>query len=78
MLYDQVLHIDGRCCVTFRDYTAAFDLMSHKFIDKVPEKTYTFRKTCSLFRNIYQVVAGTVRVSNIDGKKVFSEVFDVV
>ena len=34
VLYDQVINADSKMCVTYIDYSAAFDSVFHKFLDR--------------------------------------------
>ena len=58
-------------------YTAAFDSVSHKYLDAALKSAGASRKTRSMFRAIYEVAAGIVRVNDMGGKKVFSGFFNV-
>ena len=45
LLYDQVIKKDRSCVVTFIDYTAAFDSISHKFMDSTLANAGASRKS---------------------------------
>ena len=77
MLYDQIIRGDKRCVVTYIDYTAAFDSVSHKFIDATLAAAGASRKTRAIFRAIYSAAAGVARVGGTDGQYVFSGAFSV-
>ena len=77
ILYDQIIRDDTTCCVTFIDYTAAFDSVSHKYLDYALQRAGASRKTRAMFRAIYRSAAGTARVNGLDGKKLFSKTFKV-
>ena len=77
VLYDQIIRNDKRCVVTYIDYSAAFDSVSHKFIDKTLTHAGASRKTRAIFRAIYEAAAGVARVSGIDGTYTFSGSFAV-
>ena len=51
--------------------------MSHKFIDMVLTRAGASRKTRAIFRAIYEVARGMVRVNGVLGKKIFSEAFEI-
>ena len=70
MLYDQIINGNTRCIVTYIDYTAAFDSVSHKYLDVALKDAGASRKTRAIFRSIYEVAAGVARVNGIDGKRV--------
>ena len=76
-LYDFVVTGDLKCIITFIDYKAAFDSVSHKFIDKVLKKAKVSRKCRAIFRAIYEAASGKVRVNGTLGKKILSEPFDI-
>ena len=63
MLYDQVINGDGRCLVTYIDYKAAFDSVSHKFLDYTLNSAKASRKSRAIFRAIYKVAAGVAKVA---------------
>ena len=77
VLYDQIIRNDRRCVVTYIDYSAAFDSVSHKFIDATLADAGASRKTRAIFRAIYEAAAGVARVSGIDGTYSFSGAFSV-
>ena len=63
--------------VTYIDYSAAFDSVSHKYIDGALKKAGASRKTRAIFRSIYAAAAGVARVNGTDGKHSFSGAFDI-
>ena len=63
--------------ITFIDFKAAFDSVSHKFIDAVLIRAGATRKTRAIFRAIYEAAKGMVRVNGTLGKKLFSELFNI-
>ena len=67
ILYDQIIREKTECCVTFIDYTAAFDSISHKYLDNALRRAGASRKTRAIFRAIYKAAAGTARVNGTDG-----------
>ena len=77
VLYDNIINGNSNCVVTYIDYTAAFDTVSHKYLDSALAKAGASRKTRAIFRAIYSVAAGMVRANSTDGKKIYSETFDV-
>ena len=58
------------CCDI--DFTAAFDTISHKFMDNTLTKAGSSRKSRVIFRAIYATAAGIARVNGTDGNYVFS------
>ena len=63
--------------MTFIDYSAAFDIVSHKFIDLALSEAGTAPKTHALFRAVYGSATAVTKVKDVDGKYVFSDRFDV-
>ena len=77
VLYDQVINNNSKCVVTYIDYTAAFDSVSHKFMDATLAKAGASVKSRAIFRAIYEAASGMARVRGIDGQAVYSETFNV-
>lgn len=77
VLYDQVIKNNKKCVVTFIDYSAAFDSISHKFMDKTLAAAGASNKSRSVFRAIYRAAAGKARVKSTDGKYIFSKSFQI-
>ena len=64
--------------MTYIDYyTAAFEPVSHKFLDVTLTNTKTSRKSRVIFRAIYAVAAGMARVNNIDVENVYLQTFTI-
>ena len=63
--------------MTFIDYSAAFDTISHKFMDETLANAGASRKSRAIFRAIYSAATGIARVRGIDGQTIFSEAFKV-
>ena len=76
-LYDFIIRGKKECVVTFIDYKAAFDSVSHKYIDAVLARAKVSRKTRAMFRAIYEAAKGMVRVNGILGEKIFSTLFNI-
>ena len=66
VLFDQVIKDDSKLCVTYIDYSAAFDSVSHKFLDR----------SLAMFRAIYAAAEGTARVRGLNGKQLYSATFE--
>ena len=62
-------------CATFIDYSAAFDSVSHKFIDATLKDANASIKTRRMFRAIYNAASAVIRVDGVDGKRTMSESF---
>ena len=76
-LFDEVLRRHDNMCVSFIDYSAAFDSLSHKFIDIVLTKTKATNKTRAMYRAIYGSATARTTVEGIDGKIEVSEAFPI-
>ena len=63
--------------VTFIDFAAAFDSVSHVFLDRALDKAKASRKTRALFREIYRAAQGAARVKGANGQFTFSKTFDI-
>jgi len=77
VLYDQVINANNKCAVTYIDFSAAFDTVSHKFMDSTLAKAGASRKSRAIFRSIYAAASGIARVNGTDGKYVYSGAFNV-
>ena len=77
VLYDQIINGNSKCVVTYIDFSAAFDTVSHKFMDATLAKAGASRKSRAIFRAIYSAAAGVARVNGTDGKYVYSGSFDI-
>ena len=67
VLYDHIVKNTKSCVVTFIDYKAAFDSISHKFMDATLKKAGASRKSRTIFRAFYSAATGSARVRSIDG-----------
>ena len=72
LLYDEILEEGRKMYVTFIDYSAAFNSVSHKFIDKALKAVCASHKRHALFRAIYAAASATTRVKNTDGTEIMS------
>ena len=72
VLYDFIIKNNKSCVITFIDYTAAFDSISHKFMDVTLAKAGASRKSRAIFRAIYSATTGSARVRSTDGEHIFS------
>lgn len=61
----------------FIDYTAAFDSVSHCFLDKALARAKASPKCRAIFRSIYAAATARTKVEDTNGKHVFSEVFPI-
>ena len=77
ILIDQVINDDSKICITYIDYSAAFDSISHKFLDRSLANAGASRKTRAMFRAIYAAAEGTARVNGLQGNHIYSATFKV-
>ena len=52
VIYDQIIRGNKKCVITFIDFAAAFDSVSHKFLDEALGNAKASRKTRGMFRVI--------------------------
>ena len=77
VLCEKVLSIGESLAAVFIDYKAAFDSLSHKFIDETLEKAGISPKVRSIFRAIYKAVSAYTTAPGTDGKHVKSNSFSI-
>ena len=76
-ILDEVLERDGKLFATFIDYSAAFDTVSHKFLDTALADAGATHKTRAMFRQIYSAATARTEVEGIDGETVLSDSFPI-
>ena len=76
-LYDAMMERGESMYVTFIDYSAAFDSVSHKFLDEALREAGASDKTRAMFRAIYRAATARTAVQGTDGNTVLSDVFPV-
>ena len=76
-IYDDMLEMGEKLYVSFIDYSAAFDSVSHKFIDKALKRAGASNKSRALFRAIYNAASATTKVQSVDGSEVLSAPFPI-
>ena len=76
-LVEEVLDKGEELFATFVDYSAAFDSVSHKFIDRALADAGASAKSRAMFRAIYAAASATTKVSDTDGKYVMSKPFPI-
>ena len=74
VLIDKVIDNNEQICITFIDYSAAFDSVGHKFLD---QSLKAARKTRTIFKAIYDVAVGVAKVRDLNGKTIYSEQFEI-
>ena len=77
MVFDFVMSEGTSLILTFIDFKAAFDSISHFFLDEALGEAGVKAKCRSIFRAIYAKASGVVRVENADGSVVYSVPFPV-
>ena len=70
---DEQLEAGNDAFIAFIDFTAAFDSVSHKFLDESLAKMGASVQSRALFRTIYDNAKGQIRVRNKDGSTTFSQ-----
>ena len=63
--------------MTYIDFAAAFDSVSHKFLDEALANAGAKRKTRALLRAIYSAAQGAVQIRDESGNITLSQAFDV-
>ena len=76
-LIDQVIKAESTCVVTFIDFSAAFDTVSHFFLDQALEEAQVSVKCRAIFREIYEKAKGRVKIRSPSGETLLSEPFDL-
>ncbi|MEO2222100.1 MAG: reverse transcriptase domain-containing protein, partial [Candidatus Poseidoniia archaeon] len=74
---DMLLRESREAVVTFIDYTAAFDTLSHAFLDQALNQASVSCKLRRIIQAIYTAATGCVRIRQHDGTIVDSEPFDI-
>ena len=68
----------GEClAVTFIDYAAAFDSLSHKYIDRVLAEAHVPNKERAMFRATYSSASAFTKIRDANGKHAKSDVFPI-
>ena len=75
--YYDMLDTGKTLYATFVDYSAAFDSISHIFLDRALREAGASDKSRSLFRAVYSTASAVTRVASTDGTEVFSESFPI-
>ena len=76
-LVEQAMKEGKKLALTFIDYSAAFDSVSHKFIDTALTEAGASPKSRAIFRSIYKTASAMTEVTGPDGETVFSDAFPV-
>ena len=76
-IYEDMLEKGEALYVTFIDYSAAFDSVSHKFLDRALKEAGASDKSRALFRAIYNRASAVTKVASTDGAEVLSDPFPI-
>ena len=76
-LMDSVLENNQECVITFIDFVAAFDSVSHRFLDLALFEAGASEKSRAIFRAIYDKAAARVKIRTASGETVYSDTFPV-
>jgi hypothetical protein len=76
-LMDAILESQKTCVVTFIDFVAAFDSVSHKFLESSLFEAGASEKSRAIFKAIYEKSKARVRVRTPGGEEAFSPSFEV-
>ena len=77
IIIDEVVKAEQEAVVTFIDYTAAFDSVSHRFLDESLAEAMVPPKVRRMIQAIYSCATGAVRIQRAAGEKLCSEQFDI-
>ena len=76
-LFEDMLDKGEALYVTFIDYSAAFDSISHKFLDRALKEAGASDKSRALFRAIYDRASAVTKVPSTDGNDITSAPFPI-
>ena len=74
---DEMMKLGEKMAVMFVDYSAAFDTVSHKFIDRALKDAGAPTKVRAMFRAVYSAASAYATAPTTDGKKVNSPIFEI-
>ena len=74
---DMLISESKPAVVTFIDYTAAFDTVSHKFLDQALSSAGISSKLRRIVQSIFLAATGCVRITKPDGCQETSEPFSI-
>ena len=72
-----VIELRTRLCVTFLDLRQAFDSISHACLEEALRDAGASDKSIAMFRAIYTMAKGSVRLTGADGTRLTSREFDI-
>ena len=71
------IELRTRLCVTVLDLKQAFDSVSHACLEEALRDDGASDKSIAMFRAVYTMAKGSVRVTGADGTRLISRVFDI-
>ena len=77
IIIDEVVKAGQEAVASFIDYTAAFDSLSHRYLDESLADAKAPAKVRRMIRAIYNVATGAVRILQPPGHSVCSDRFDI-
>ena len=77
IIIDEIVKAEQEAVITFIDYTAAFDSVSHRFLDESLAEAMVPPKVRRMIRAIYSCATGAVRIQRAAGEQLCSERFDI-
>ena len=76
-LCDAMMALGRKIAITFIDYSAAFDSVSHRFIDVDLKKAKVSVKIRAMYRAVYPAASAYTTVPTADGKQVKFDTFAI-
>ena len=76
-LINLAIELRTRLCVTFLDLKQAFDSVSHACLEEALRDAGASDKSIAMFRAVYSMAKGAVRVTGADGSRLISREFDI-
>ena len=76
-IINEIVKAGQEAVITFIDYTAAFDSISHRFLDESLAEANVQPKVRRMIRAIYSCATGAVRMQGASGEHVYSDRFDI-
>lgn len=77
VLCDKIVQLDKSLATIFIDYSAVFDSVSHKFVDKALKEAGVSPKIRGMCRAIYKAVSAFTSVRGSGDKQIICEVFPI-
>ena len=76
-LVQRVIQLGQSIAIAFIDYSAAFDTVSHKFLDAALRRAKASNKMRAMFKAVYSAAAAFTTVKDAGGKRCKSAVFEI-